>query len=247
MKMKSLNLMTMILMMNDAVVITAAGSSQRFGEKKEYLSFDTDTHISVLSQCAYVFAQTGLFTHMVITIPKGDREKVLALLTADERIMPLTASVSLSIIEGGATRQDSVRCGLEKLAAVMSNDSYVLIHDGARPWVAYDVIRAVLTGAKKYGAVIPVIPVTDTQKEIDSDGKIVHHLKRKQLAAAQTPQAFLFYNLLAAHHCAQESGETYTDDSEIYAAYCAPVYTCQGMRSNKKITYPEDMANIPHH
>ena len=162
-------------------------------------------------------------------------------MTADTRLSSFFEKEKngLHIVEGGATRQESVYKGLLPLAD--TGIAYILVHDGARPWVSGKVIASVLAATEQYGAAVPAIPVTDTQKEVDETGKIIRHLRRDRLAAVQTPQGFLFDKLLYAHRQACNDGNVYTDDSEIYAQYCAPVYICPGARENKKITYREDL------
>ena len=226
---------------NNAVLITAAGTSQRFGEKKEFSPLHSDTHTSVLSASLYAFVEAGRFSRYVITVPAGQIETAYALLTADTRLSSFFEKYrnSLHIVEGGATRQESVYKGLLPLAAI--GIAYILVHDGARPWVSGKVIASILAATEQYGAAVPAIPVTDTQKEVDETGKIIRHLRRDRLAAVQTPQGFLFDKLLYAHRQACNDGNVYTDDSEIYAQYCAPVYICPGARENKKITYREDL------
>jgi len=144
---------------NNAVLITAAGSSQRFGEKKEFLSLHSDTHTSVLSACLYAFTSAGFFSRYVITVPQGKVEAAYSLLTADTRLSSFvdTHRDSLHIVEGGASRQESVYRGLLTLAD--KNITYILVHDGARPWVSGEVITSVLTATEQYGAAVPAIVV----------------------------------------------------------------------------------------
>lgn len=226
---------------NNAVLITAAGSSQRFGEKKEFLPLHSDTHISVLSSCLYAFVSAECFSHYVITVPQGQVKTAYSLLATDPQLFSFfdTQQDRLYIIEGGATRQESVYLGL--LTLENQNIAYVLVHDGARPWISGEVITSVLTATEQYGAAVPAISVTDTQKEVDETGRIIRHLKRNRIVAVQTPQGFRFESLLHAHRKASNDGNTYTDDSEIYAEYCSSVRICPGARENKKITYREDL------
>ena len=232
---------TISMTTNNAVLITAAGNSQRFGEKKEFLPLSSDTHTSVLSACLYAFVSTAQFSSYVITVPKGQVETACSLLIADTRLSSFfdTQRDKLHIVEGGTTRQESVYKGLLTLAD--KNITCILVHDGARPWVSGEVITSVLTATEQYGAAVPGISVTDTQKEVDETGRIIRHLKRNRIVAVQTPQGFRFEALLHAHRNASNDGNTYTDDSEIYAEYCSSVRICPGARENKKITYREDL------
>ena len=117
----------------------------------------------------------------------------------------------------------------------------VLIHDGARPWITENIINAVIEKVLLFGAAVTATPATDTQKEVDKNGKITKHLRRENIFAVQTPQGFLFTPLLEAHQKACGDGNIYTDDTEIWAKYCGDVYICEGDIANKKITYKEDL------
>lgn len=233
-------------MTNNAVLITAAGSSQRFGQKKEYLSLPeyAATRTTVLSASVYAFAAANVFRYYFITVPQGEKTRAKELLAADSRLAALfrSSATHLFIVDGGKTRQESVYRGLHALAEQAAEPiGFVLVHDGARPWVSTDVITGVLNAAQQHGAAVPVIAAVDTQKEIDTDGKIIRHLLRERIVSVQTPQCFPFDRLFEAHRSAAHDGCTYTDDSEIYAKYCGAVYTCPGSRENKKITYREDL------
>jgi 2-C-methyl-D-erythritol 4-phosphate cytidylyltransferase len=134
---------------------------------------------------------------------------------------------------------------------------YVLIHDGARPWVDTGLIERVIEAAINYKAVVPVMPLVETPKEIAWErfeaaegaafcqGFVKRHLRRADVGAAQTPQAFEFRGILAAHEKAAErelrEGIKYTDDAEVWGEFCGPVAVVQGSPANRKITFPEDI------
>ena len=215
-----------------AIIITAAGSSTRIGSgiKKEYLPFKNGT---VLSVCAETFLNACTdfeITDFIVTCPAGGIEKCI------EALGPLTPEVRIA--EGADTRQKSVYNGL---LAVTGNPDIVLIHDGARPFVSRQVIMEALKAALESGASVPGVTPTDTQKEIDDQGFIVRHLQRSKLTAVQTPQCFRFKELLEAHGKAAADGREYTDDTEIWGAYCGPVRVTKGDVKNIKITYPSDL------
>ncbi|MDR1901597.1 MAG: 2-C-methyl-D-erythritol 4-phosphate cytidylyltransferase [Treponema sp.] len=155
-------------------------------------------------------------------------------------------SPRILFVPGGKTRQLSVYHALSLLSAYMPD--YVLIHDGARPWIESSLVEAVINAVIKCRAVIPVVPLVETPKEIGPDNVIRRHLKRSCLATAQTPQAFAFPDILYAHEKAAEralgGGIDYTDDAEIWAEFCGPVSVIQGSPRNRKITFKEDM---PHY
>ena len=134
---------------------------------------------------------------------------------------------------------------LVRLESEVPLPSHVLIHDGARPWVEKDLIQRTIQGLIRYGAVIPLVPLAETPKEIDPSGFIKRHLRRASLGAAQTPQGFAFPAILRAHERAAEreerEGLEYTDDAEVWAEFFGPVAFIPGSPANRKITFPKDL------
>jgi 2-C-methyl-D-erythritol 4-phosphate cytidylyltransferase / 2-C-methyl-D-erythritol 2,4-cyclodiphosphate synthase len=144
--------------------------------------------------------------------------------------------------EGGETRQDSVRLGLEALARHMPAPQIVLIHDGARPFSSEDLIARAQAAAAAHGAAVPGLALTDTVKEIDTDGRVVATPQRAMLRTVQTPQAFRFDLILAAHRKAVEAGQAgLTDDAAIAEWAGHGVHIFEGERENMKITSAEDI------
>ena len=140
---------------------------------------------------------------------------------------------------GGATRQDSVRAGLEALAG--QRPDVVLIHDAARPFVSAGLIARAIDAAARSGAAIPVIPVADTIKLTDSDGNVEATPERARLRIAQTPQAFRFELILEAHRrAAREGRNDFTDDAALAEWAGLTVATFEGDVANMKLTTPED-------
>lgn len=143
---------------------------------------------------------------------------------------------------GGATRQISVRAGLEALRS--EHPRIVLVHDAARPFASPALIsRAIAAGAG--GAAVPGLGVTDTVKEIDADGRVARTLDRSRLRAVQTPQAFLYDALLAAHRRAFAAGrDDFTDDAALAEWAGMTVTVFEGDAGNVKLTTEEDFARI---
>ncbi|NPV23145.1 bifunctional 2-C-methyl-D-erythritol 4-phosphate cytidylyltransferase/2-C-methyl-D-erythritol 2,4-cyclodiphosphate synthase [Bradyrhizobium aeschynomenes] len=140
---------------------------------------------------------------------------------------------------GGATRQASVLSGLEAL--VPHKPEIVLIHDAARPFVTPAVISRAIQAANKTGAAIPVVPVTDTIKEVGAGGDVTATPERAKLRIAQTPQTFKFEAILEAHRRAAREGLTeFTDDAAIAEWAGLTVATFEGDVANMKLTTPED-------
>ena len=142
---------------------------------------------------------------------------------------------------GGAMRQDSVYAGLEALAA--HSPELVLVHDAARPFASAGLIGRAIAAAKIGGAAIPAIPIPDAIKTVSPKGRITGSLDRGTLRAVQTPQAFRFQPLLAAHRKAQENGRhDFLDDGELAAWAGMTVITFEGEEANVKLTTAADFA-----
>lgn len=152
--------------------------------------------------------------------------------------------VCLPPMAGGAQRQDSVRHGLEALRACGQKGesiSHVLIHDAARPMVPADMLARLIDALDAHDAVIPVLPVVDTIKRLDG-AAVVETLPRAQLGAVQTPQAFTFSTIYGLHQ--RMEGDALTDDAALCEAAGVPVHTVAGDARAKKITTPEDWAQL---
>ncbi len=238
--------------MHFALILTAAGSSSRFGKKKEYLPLQ-DEEQTVLSCSLTTFLKTNLFTTCIITIPKGE-EKIAEQAVEDAKNLAKEKNIPLYFIEGGNTRQESVFKGLlflehlqteKKLQNSKDSKNYVftgvMIHDGARPWVTEQTILDTARLTALHGAACPAIPTVDTCKQVDKTGKIISHINRETLYAVQTPQSFIFSDILRAHKLASTDNKVYTDDTEIWAGYIGDVYISKGEFSNKKITFKTDL------
>ena len=144
-------------------------------------------------------------------------------------------------VAGGATRQASVRAGLEALAA--SAPDVVLIHDAARPFFTAALIDRAIAAGKMYGAAVPGIVIPDTVKEIDAVSVVAATLDRSRLRIVQTPQAFAFDLILDAHRRAAAAGlENFTDDAALaeWAGHRVSVF--DGETGNVKVTTNEDFA-----
>lgn len=229
-----------------SIIITAAGSSSRMGSgiKKEYLPLQNGT---VLSGCAKNFLKSiktpFQITDLVITYPDNGIEESKKAIYEDDELKQLLADskIELDFVEGSTTRQSSVFNALKFIEEKQSKPDIVLIHDGARPFVTEKIICDVINSAVEFGASVPGLTPTDTQKEIDEQGFITRHLERKMLTAVQTPQGFAFEKLFKAHEKAAADSREYTDDTEIWGKYVGLVKVVDGDSKNKKITYPEDI------
>jgi 2-C-methyl-D-erythritol 4-phosphate cytidylyltransferase/2-C-methyl-D-erythritol 2,4-cyclodiphosphate synthase len=144
---------------------------------------------------------------------------------------------------GGATRQASVRAGLEALAP--QKPDIVLVHDAARPFASAALVARAIDAAQKTGAAVPALPVTDTVKSVDRQGFVEATLDRKKLRTVQTPQAFAFAALLEAHRKAAALGrEDFTDDASLAEWAGMKVAVFDGEPGNIKITSADDFARV---
>ncbi|MGX7707627.1 bifunctional 2-C-methyl-D-erythritol 4-phosphate cytidylyltransferase/2-C-methyl-D-erythritol 2,4-cyclodiphosphate synthase [Methylobacterium sp. Gmos1] len=144
-------------------------------------------------------------------------------------------------VEGGATRQASVRAGLEALARAGAPD-LVLVHDAARPFVDAGLIDRAIAAAGHHGAAVPGVPVSDTIKVVEPDGRVRETPKREDLRAVQTPQAFRFALLAEAHgRAAAEGLDGFTDDGALAEWAGLPVAVFPGDLRNRKITQAADL------
>ena len=147
----------------------------------------------------------------------------------------------LAPVPGGATRQASVRAGLEALSP--RRPDFVLVHDAARPFVSAALISRGIEAARACGAAIPALAIADTVKTVDPCGIVTGTIERAPLRLVQTPQAFAFAPLLAAHQRAHAAGrEDFTDDAALAEWAGIEVGTFAGEAGNIKLTTADDFA-----
>jgi 2-C-methyl-D-erythritol 4-phosphate cytidylyltransferase/2-C-methyl-D-erythritol 2,4-cyclodiphosphate synthase len=138
-------------------------------------------------------------------------------------------------IIGGAERQESVRNGLEALAAA-GGPEVVLIHDAARPFLPGAVLERLRTGLAEADGAVPVLPVVDTLAR--ADGALGDPVSRDGLVRVQTPQAFRFDAILAAHRSWR--GAAATDDAQVARAAGLRVAAVTGDEALEKLTHRDD-------
>ena len=139
---------------------------------------------------------------------------------------------------GGATRQQSVKAGLEKISGDVD---IVVIHDGARPFVSPELIDRCVESAVQTGAVVAGLPARDTIKFVSEDHWVLSTPERKALWEIQTPQAFRREVIVDAHERALRTGFEATDDAMLVEQAGKPVWVIGGEKTNLKITMPEDL------
>ena len=203
--------------MRVSVVLLAAGLGRRMGASKPK-AFLTLGGKPLYQHALETFRALKEVRQVILVVPKG-------------------AKVAGGV-EGGARRQDSVRNGLREVDAA---SDLVLIHDAARPFATPDLIRRVMKGALEHGGAVPGLPVPDTLKRVNPEGRIEATLDRNGLWAVQTPQGFRKGALEAAYD-AGHGAEDATDDAQILERAGGTVAVVEGEKWNFKITSKSDLS-----
>jgi 2-C-methyl-D-erythritol 4-phosphate cytidylyltransferase len=216
----------------DAVVLVpAAGRGERLGPGAPK-ALRTLRGEPLLVHAVRRIAAARSVAAVVVAAPADAVAAVRALLE------PVTAGVELVVVAGGATRGESV--GLA-LAAAPSGPEIVLVHDAARCLCPASLADAVAEAVRSgHDAVVPVLPVTDTVKQVDAGGTVVATPDRATLRSVQTPQG-LRRVLLAEAYAAVGPDDTWTDDAALVERYGAKVHTIPGLAEAMKVTRPFDL------
>lgn len=219
--------------MSVVALVPAAGRGERLGYGMPKALVPVNGQPLLARAVRGLFA-SGCVHHVVIAAPPSDVDTVN---TVTASLAP--AGGAVYVLPGGAERTDSVRLALDYALSVIPDTRVVLVHDAARaftpPEVVKTVVDAVLSGAN---AVIPVLPVTDTVKQVDAAGIVVATPDRAVLRIVQTPQGFDAKVLASAYR----SGVTATDDAALVELLGVPVATVPGHPHAMKITTPFDLA-----
>ena len=202
-------------------IIPAGGTSSRFGNKNKLLEKINDKEVIKYTVEAFEYSNT-------------DEIIICANISIMDELQKIFKNSSkVKIIEGGATRQQSVFNGLQACEC-----DYVLIHDGARPMISTDLINLAIEEVITKKALTVATKTIDTIKEV-IDGKIIKTIDRAKLYNTQTPQAFE-YNLIKDAH-QKLYGQNFTDDAGMLEALGETVYILKGSYKNIKITTQNDI------
>ena len=203
--------------MSNTAIILAAGNGTRMKADKSKLLLEIN-NMTVIERTVKTFSSIDEIDNIIVVVREND--------------IPLFKDVLLkynvTYCIGGNSRQESVSNAVKVIDAC----DLLIIHDGARPLVTANEIKATLKAAMKYGAAAVGVPVKDTIKVID---------KRSSLIAIQTPQIFKFDKYVSAMNLATEQGKDFTDDCKLLENMNESVYVVLGEYSNIKITTPEDI------
>ena len=215
-----------------SAIIVAAGKGVRMGTelRKQYLIV---AGRPILSHTLHKFDVCTTVDQICLVVPSQD------LSYCREHILPAAcAKKPVHLVAGGSERQQSVFRGLMSLD---QDEGLVAVHDGVRPLVDPPLIEACIRGAAESGACIPGIPVTDTVKKSNRQGRITVTVKRQGLWLVQTPQVFDYRIIVEAHDRAQREGFTGTDDASLVERLGYPVCIINGSKANIKVTTAEDL------
>jgi 2-C-methyl-D-erythritol 4-phosphate cytidylyltransferase len=213
-------------MSQTGVVIAGAGISQRMGVDKVFVSLAGKP---LLAWSVDVCQSCELANQIVIVLHESK-------LDLGRRLVAERGwSKVVEVCPGGDRRQDSVRQGLSKLKGC----DWVIVHDGARPFLTLELIRDGLEAAQSTGAAVAAVPVKDTVKLGGSDLMVRETLNREELWVAQTPQVFRFDIIAKAH---EQIKCDVTDGASMVEQMGYKVKLYMGSYGNIKITTPEDLA-----
>lgn len=215
-----------------AVIIAAAGTGKRMGSSipKQYLKIGGEP---ILLKSVRAFCDNKEIDWIVV-VTNGDY--IQACLEMKDRY---GLDKIQAVIEGGEERQDSVYRAIVEIDRLCPEIEYVLVHDGARPFVRQETINAVLEAAKEKGAAVACVPVKDSIRQ-EKDGESAN-LPRQRLYAVQTPQGFQKEILRKAYEQAFADGYYGTDDATLAERIGQSVALVRGTYDNIKITTREDM------
>jgi 2-C-methyl-D-erythritol 4-phosphate cytidylyltransferase len=219
-----------------AAVITAAGAGDRLGSgaPKAHRLLDGKP---LFVYSLHTFAGVADINHIIVVVRADEVANVQEVIAADNSLE--SAHLSIDVVVGGATRQESVACGL---AALSADDDLVLIHDAARALVPTHVVRSVIARLMAGDqAVIPVVAVTDTIRAFNDEnlGPVVD---RAGLVAVQTPQGFTKDIVVKAHQTFDaRSGVAVTDDASLVELLGVSVTHVDGSPDAFKVTYANDL------
>ena len=209
-------------------LIVAAGRGARFGSgiPKQYVPLGGQP---LLRHCVANLARHPAIAGVRVVFDPGAAAHYGAAVDG----LPILAPVP-----GGASRQESVRLGLESLADLKPDN--VLIHDGARPFCESAVVDRVLDGLATRDGAIAALPVVDTLKRADDRDGVTATLDRTGVWRAQTPQGFLYRPILEAHRAAAGRDDL-TDDAAVAELAGLDVALVLGAEDNLKVTTPDDL------
>jgi 2-C-methyl-D-erythritol 4-phosphate cytidylyltransferase len=219
--------------MHVTAIIVAAGEGKRLGGQVSK-SFLPIAGRPLVLRTLDRFFSTQSIEKVILVVAEKELRQSLALIQNDSNL----SHRPWVLQAGGATRQESVRRGLEKLD---TDCEIVAIHDGARPFVSSSLIDRCVDEAHRVGAVVIGVPVRDTIKVVSEEHWVQATPARNTLWYIQTPQVFRKEIIVEAHDWGVRQAIQATDDAMLVERIGQPVFLLEGERTNIKITVPEDI------
>ncbi len=215
-----------LFVVKKCVIIVAGGKGQRMSSDipKQFMLVAGKP---ILMHTIEVFYAYDNAIQLIVALPPDQQSYWQSLCQKQMFNLPHT------IVNGGETRFHSVKNALEKV----DENCLIAIHDGVRPLVSIDTITRCFDAAEQKGAVIPVIEVVESIRQIDEKGN--RHVNRNDYRLVQTPQVFKSSLIKTAFK--QEYNDTFTDDASVAEAICEKVFLVAGNKENIKITTPFDL------
>ena len=218
--------------MTVGAVVPAAGQGTRYGNSgsKLFLTIPGETE---LRRSVRVLTEHPTVTDVVVVAARAEIDRVERELAGLAKLGP--------IVEGGATRCESVRAGLRRLPECTD---MVLVHDAARPALTPAVIDAVIAGAARWGAAVPGVAVSDTVKRTTEVGIVQETVSRERLWLVQTPQGVRRELLETAYARLDPTSEPPTDEAGLLERIGQPVAVVAGDPNNLKLTTSADLTRL---
>ncbi|RJQ78520.1 2-C-methyl-D-erythritol 4-phosphate cytidylyltransferase [Pseudonocardiaceae bacterium YIM PH 21723] len=217
--------------MSVVALVPAAGEGRRLGAGKPK-AFVEIAGVALVARAVRGLLESGCVDSVVVAAPVADVSAMRAVLADLDPV---------EVVAGGADRVESVALALDAALNRYPGIEFVLVHDAARAFtptvVPQAVVRALKDGAR---AVIPVLPMADTVKQVDAGGRVAGTPNRADLRIVQTPQGFTVDMLRRAHSTAAEAG-VITDDAGLVEYLGEPVDTVPGHAWALKVTTPVDV------
>ena len=212
------------------VLIPAGGIGARLGRRtpKQFLTIGGD---SILAATVLHFTRHPAIGAVVVAAPAAQVNRARLALRRVRR------SDMITVVPGGPTRQESVWLALQ---AAPDEADLIVVHDAVRPFITRGLIDAVVGAARRTGAAICALPVSETVKRVRGD-EVEATIDRTGLWTVQTPQAFRAALLREAHEKARRDGVVGTDDAALVERLGHPVKVVPGLAGNLKITTPDDL------
>ena len=210
--------------MEKTALIVAGGSGERLGEK-------TPKQFLLIKSKPILMHTIEKFSHLdkiIVVISKNYTNQWIDLCKLHN------FKVNHELVEGGGNRFESVKNGLQHI----NDTDIVLIHDGVRPLISKKTINNLIKKVAKNKGVLPVLPISESIRKVNQNSS--NSLNRKNYFIAQTPQCFMFEDILEAY--SQKYKDEFTDDASVFEAIGGKIITIEGEKANIKITYPIDLS-----